>query len=1100
MLLKEIKLLLIKNTGNRQKNVFYYTTLLVILSIFVALFIFPNIAFGQIVNNQANSYTFTLQQNAKTSAGVYTTDSVLVRTLWNLQAYKAGTYNIQWDGKDDLGNQVTPGNYIVKVISNNVVYTWMGIVGNTSTNKTGSTVHRGEYLFMTGMTIANGTAYYCSGYSERRPSSYKFNTATPQQKLDVEPIFNTTTTLNDFVVNDGKMTYWAGDDPYATSKTLVYAKNISDDSDVKFQFGAPFKGFITRQYNSVISYMNLANSYITGLAVQKKGNFLFIARAGLNALYVLDKTTGQLLQTIAVNKPMSLCVDMNDNLWMVSNGTSANKYNVKLNGTLSAPILTISTVILPTALAVSPDNSTITIADGGMASQQIKGFDNLTGTQLWTLGQPGGYMQDATVTNNKFYLSDVKGQLVTGQEPGYMAFIAYQPDGSFWVNDPGNWRVQHFSPQRNFIETIMALGMHYSTWADKNDNTKVGAEYLEFKIDNTDTISGSTGWKLVKNWGANITAFYDKTTKFSNVITLTSGGVSRTFGFLRNQMNYYLVEFQANNTLRFTGVIKPHCNIEKDGALVTDDFGSAQPVLKKYTFIGFDNLNNPIWNAVPQVLVDMSKVQNRVPYPTQEFRSSFITSTNKIIFYDYAISNASFHLGAIQIGGNTYSWKTQMATETSYIGPFPDVSHYDIGNGGNYSAGSAAMVSNRNVITGYHGEFWKASQTNMYNHYLDNGLAIGQFGAVGPWAVPSPAMMAGNALTPQLVNGMSADELYLWHGDESFHGGMHKWRISGLSTIKEQDIPITYPFAALTPTINPGNDLMVNLPYDSPLLNNTAGWTINPATAQAGWQIKTNALVPVSTRSSDIYVTCTSATGTFSVSRDLGQNSGLTSWNLTGQISYYNTDQQGAMAQYFDVLDKNGKIIARISNKWVFAGYTNSIYGNNKLLVTGLDKTFITPMIMNQLQPVQISANANLITILYAGYSVTAPIFDPTADISSPQTMRAYITGGYNPTRRCFDFKDMRFITNKANQTITFNPGPTNAVTSPTFTLMATTSSNLPVTFSVVSGPAIILGNTITLTGTGNVVVTALQAGDAFNNPAAPVTQTFTNANVRTDL
>ncbi len=54
--------------------------------------------------------------------------------------------------------------------------------------------------------------------------------------------------------------------------------------------------------------------------------------------------------------------------------------------------------------------------------------------------------------------------------------------------------------------------------------------------------------------------------------------------------------------------------------------------------------------------------------------------------------------------------------------------HYDIGNHVNYNAGSSVMVLDRNVITGYHGEFWKSSQTNMYNHYLDNGLAIGQFG------------------------------------------------------------------------------------------------------------------------------------------------------------------------------------------------------------------------------------------------------------------------------------------------------------------------------------------------------------------------------------
>ncbi len=58
-------------------------------------------------------------------------------------------------------------------------------------------------------------------------------------------------------------------------------------------------------------------------------------------------------------------------------------------------------------------------------------------------------------------------------------------------------------------------------------------------------------------------------------------------------------------------------------------------------------------------------------------------------------------------------------------------------------------------------------------------------------------MMAGNALSPQLVSGANNDEMYLFHGDESYHSGMHKWKISGLSTIHEQDIPITYPSPAI---------------------------------------------------------------------------------------------------------------------------------------------------------------------------------------------------------------------------------------------------------------------------------------------------------------
>lgn len=1094
--------ILTKTIKNKKGRIFAFGLKTVFIAfVSIAFFSFPGIVSGQITNSTAalSQYTYTLNNAAMTSAGVFATDSTLIRTLWTTVYRQAGTYNLTWDGKDDSGKQMPAGNYIIEVLSNNVQYTWDGIIGNTSDANTGSTVHRGMYYFMTGMTIVNGTAYYCSGYSEGSPAIHKFLLSKPQEKINVIP--NPGTTANtDIAVNDGQKVYWAGYDPFAINNTWVAANNISDDSDVIFSNGTSFSGKFTRKY-SAISLMNQANSAITGMAVQKTGNFLFVARGGLNQLSVLNKTTGQLIQTISINNPQALCTDMNDNLWMVSNGNNVSKYTVNASGTLSSPLLTISSVGLPVALAVSPNNATIAIADGAVTSQQIKAFNNLTGSSTWTLGTPGGYMQDATVTNNKFYFNDIRGAMYKNH-PGFLMFIAFQPDGSFWVNDPGNYRVQHYSAQQTFIETIMALGTNYSDWADKNDNTRVGAEYLEFKLDNTQPLSGNTGWQLVRNWGANIPSNYNQTAKFTNVITLTSAGVSHTYGFLRSSNIYYpydLVEFMSNGTLRFTGVSKVHCNIEKDGALLTDN-------LIKYNFTGFDAKNNPVWSNTPILLADISKVQDRGPIPNGVFNDAYVTSSGKVIFYAYGIQqtnvpitiDTSYHLGAMRVGGNSYLWKTAKATHQNYMGPFPDASRFDIGNHVNNYAGNSAMILNRNIVTGYHGEFWRNSETNKYNHYLDNGLAINQFGITGPeTSGEAPAFYAGNVLTPQLVSGSTSDEMYLYTGDESQHAGMHRWKIDGLNTIAELDIPITYPSAQMAPLTVPGNNLMVNLPYDSPLLNNTAGWTFNPATTSStGWSIKTNCLVSGVKNDPDIYIKCMATSGTFSLNRDLGNNSGLVFWTVSGEISYYWAQQTGGMQQFFDILDNNGKIIARISNVFTYVSNalganTNTIYGNNKVLVSGLNSTLIQPLKW-KLQPVAISAVNNLVTIQYAGYSVTAPIFDPTADITSPKTMRAYFIGGYNATGRDFDFKDMRFNTTKLNQSINFSPIPAQAYGNPPFALIANSSSNLPITFTLVSGPALISGNTIVLTGTGNVIIQASQSGNTFYNAANPVTQSFT--------
>jgi hypothetical protein len=78
-------------------------------------------------------------------------------------------------------------------------------------------------------------------------------------------------------------------------------------------------------------------------------------------------------------------------------------------------------------------------------------------------------------------------------------------------------------------------------------------------------------------------------------------------------------------------------------------------------------------------------------------------------------------------------------------------------------------------------------------------------------------------------------------------------------------------------------------------------------------------------------------------------------------------------------------------------------------------------------------------------------------------------------------------------QTITFAPLPDRAITSPPFTVAATASSGLAVTFTA-SGPCTASGadgSTISLTGLGTCQVTAHQAGNDTYSAAPDVTQAF---------
>ena len=82
-------------------------------------------------------------------------------------------------------------------------------------------------------------------------------------------------------------------------------------------------------------------------------------------------------------------------------------------------------------------------------------------------------------------------------------------------------------------------------------------------------------------------------------------------------------------------------------------------------------------------------------------------------------------------------------------------------------------------------------------------------------------------------------------------------------------------------------------------------------------------------------------------------------------------------------------------------------------------------------------------------------------------------------------------ISSKTPQTITFAPLRETTYGTPPIPLHATASSKLPVTFTVVSGPGTVKGNTLTITGAGTVVVEADQAGNATYMAAPPVQQSL---------
>jgi len=964
------------------------------------------------------SFAFTVTgTNTHTSAGVYRNDSVLVKTIWSDSIIAAGSYTGYWNGTDDLGLPIVSpdATYKVKVQSNNAGYTWQGTIGNTSDSMTGLAKHRGYNNGIMGLAIYGSYGYYCTGYSEAAPSFSKFNTATPNQRIIITVDNNRPTADVTNVCTDGTKVYWAGLDGASVNNSFVFGTNVSDDAYVTFLSGSTYTP-LYRAAVPVICYKNQPNSAITGIAVN--GTYLFVARAGLNIIEAYNKTTGAFVVSNTLSSPSGLSTDGSGNLWAIVGGV-VKKYSTT-SGILTNT-LTLSGTVSPQSTQVSFDGTTVSVCDAG-TSQQVKFYNNSTGAATGILGAAGGYTTDATVTNGKFYFSDPRGNKPCG--------IAYQSDGSFWVTDFGNSRVQKYNSSNTWTNRIMFLGSTYSVYIDRGNINKLFAGYLEFSVDySVQTLTGTTGWALAKNWGATIPITVDDFGKANWVTTLSNG---RTYGLVRIGNNNEVIEFVSGGVVRFTGVIRPLSDIiATDGYILRAGSSGGNITYTRYALTGFTS-NNPNWSASAE---NLGSALESLTVGTPSTGTFGYNSTvfKSALYNPYLYSNltgpvikSAYSLGIIQKGTtNTYLFQTEKVTHRSYKGEYPKAGFFEIGNMVNNAAGSTVNIVDSNIITAYHGEFWKNGQTNKFNHYYLTGLALRQFGTtrwdVGTENAPY-AEMAGNALSPIFVK-TAGDSGYLYHGDESDHSAIARWKISNLSSVRVQSITVNYPTAYVAPSIN-YTPLLSGVPWDiADLPNNTAGWTRNPTVnsySSQNWEVSTSLFSYDQLKDNDIAVKFSNPSTlsvTDSLSKGLGNNNVTTNWKVTGNLGYYENDANyGATFQYFEVLDNSYKVLTTFYPERDLTTYPNVVYrlkGNTTTLYTVTETGATFNKYLSYLRPFEVSCVSGTITFTYGAYSTTTTISDGTADWHKPFKIRArYVTlnNGYPVAGAAIQLRNLNYF------------------------------------------------------------------------------------------
>lgn len=788
------------------------------------------------------SFEFTSDGVKQQSAGVFDEEGKLIRTLFTGQVFPSGTNTYTWDGKDDLGKIVPQGKYAVKLLSHNLKAEWEGTIANTSKQASNSVWgaskrHYGYY----GAAIdiyehTNGWVYYATGYSEANVTLKKFhldstdvavslkvNATSDYSERQGGQSLGLATTFN--ICSDGQYLYASGltyaaqtvvNGSFVMNNRIFITKfDLSNDQMVPFSAGQSISpaGF---NYPNVIVLkdgLGFHGSWpyaISGIAVD--GNFLFAAQRDQNKVSVFNKTTGTLISSTTSIKTPRRMVSDGAFLWIIYGDKIVSKFAVGGNGTINpTPLLTLTGLSDPHSLSVQTVSGVkyLYVSDGG-GQQVVKRFkvsdgqlDNMFNSGRGYFGQLGGYTNSSTVVDDRFFFATNNGKL---------AGLSVKQDGSFWLCDDGNNRMLRYNNTLSKTHQVEWQGATYHLQMVEGDSSRLLSGLAEFKVDYTSPLRSS--WKLTNQYEPSTGIDLDPGLYFKSLVKFPNG---RTYGFHRTGKDfnngtirgntYYVLYELTSSGLRNTGIYKLgfDWSILQDGSLISCSVRpGGSTVVTRFDLKGFDAAQNPQWAGTGTVI---GKIQTVGTEGVNGGLVSRITDDGKLVFFDnsapnngispYSIYNQGYHIGAINYDpsngatSQNWIWRSALSTSLTYRGNYPSDGKFDIGNGTFFPGGQAQTVGDF-ITWNHHGEFWKQGQTNMHHLMYKNGLQLMQFGVatanaqnIMPKGFPG---MAGNALTTAVTK--VGDALYVWHGDEGYHSGIHRWKVSGINNVKEQVIPL----------------------------------------------------------------------------------------------------------------------------------------------------------------------------------------------------------------------------------------------------------------------------------------------------------------------
>ena len=217
-------------------------------------------------------------------------------------------------------------------------------------------------------------------------------------------------------------------------------------------------------------------------------------------------------------------------------------------------------------------------------------------------------------------------------------------------------------------------------------------------------------------------------------------------------------------------------------------------------------------------------------------------------------------------------------------------------------------------------------------------------------------------------------------------------------------------------------------------------------------------------------------------------NPNWTDYSVQGQIQFSTTDAWGGGI--------GGRLDPTTGAHYAAWVYPDSAGGGPNVTLWKFSD-WTTPTLMQTVTLPPAGTTVHTVELTFQGANLNV-YFDNTLEISTTDSTSPFTSGGISVdmatigSSYTFGVSNVTVTSLLTGQTINFGALSSQTYGNAPLTVSATASSGLPVSLNILSGPATISGNTITITGAGTVTVQASQAGNTTYQAATNVDQSFT--------